>query len=132
MAVRRYERDFLHAKAYIFSGNEKPHNGLDGLLAGSSNLTTSGLTSNLELNIARYDKPIVRQAVEWFDKLWEEAEPYDLAVLFDDVFRPRTPWEIFIRVLWQLYGEEVDEDAQEDQNLPLTSFQMHASPAHYG
>ena len=125
MAVRRYERDCLHAKAYIFSGNGGPNNGSDGLIAGSSNLTTAGLTTNLELDIGRYEPRIVRKAVNWFDELWVEAEPYDLAILFEEVFRPRTPWEIFVRVLWQLYGDEVDEDARADQNLPLTSFQMH-------
>ena len=40
-------------------------------------------------------------------------------------FQLRRPWEIFIRVLWQLYGDEVAEDAQADENLPLTSFQKH-------
>ena len=45
--------------------------------------------------------------------------------MFEAALRPRTPWEIFIRVLWQLYGDEVDEDATADQNLPLTSFQKH-------
>ena len=73
----------------------------------------------------RYDRPIVEQARQWFDDLWDEAEPYDLAVMFEEVFQPRTPWEIFIRVLWQLYGDEVEEDAKADQNLPLTSFQKH-------
>ena len=37
----------------------------------------------------------------------------------------RTPWEIFIRVLWQLYGAGVEDDARIDENLPLTSFQKH-------
>ena len=55
----------------------------------------------------------------------EEAEPYDLSKLFEEVFEPRTPWEIFLRVLWQLYGDEITEDAAVDDNLPLTSFQKH-------
>ena len=41
------------------------------------------------------------------------------------MFEPRSPWEIFIRVLWQLYGDEVETDARADENLPLTSFQKH-------
>ena len=28
-------------------------------------------------------------------------------------------------MLWQLYGDEVEEDAQADEKLPLTSFQKH-------
>ena len=125
MEVRRYEAAFLHAKAYIFTPTNNTYGKPEGIIVGSSNLTGAGLTSNLELNIGRYDRPIVEQGRQWFDDLWEEAEPYDLAIVFEEAFRRRTPWEIFIRVLWQLYGDEVEEDAREDQNLPLTSFQKH-------
>ena len=88
-------------------------------------MTGAGLTRNLELNLGRYDRPVVTQAREWFDELWDEAVPYDLAVVFEAAFQPRTPWEIFIRVLWHLYGDEVEEDSETDENLPLTSFQKH-------
>ena len=125
MEVRRYEKEFLHAKAYIFTAADLVYGKPDGIIAGSSILTGAGLTRNLELNLGRYDRPTVEQASQWFDDLWEEAEPYDLSEVFEAALHPRTPWEIFIRVLWQLYGDEVEEDAAEDQNLPLTSFQKH-------
>ena len=125
MEVRRYENAFLHAKAYVFTADDGSDGAAAGIIAGSSNLTGAGLTRNLELNLGRYDQPTVEQARRWFDDLWEEAEPYDLSEVFEAALRPRTPWEIFIRVLWQLYGDEVDEDAAVDQNLPLTSFQKH-------
>jgi Helicase conserved C-terminal domain/SNF2-related domain len=67
----------------------------------------------------------VRQAREWFDALWEEAEPVDLAALYEEIFAPYTPWEIFLRILFRLYGGEVEELAKEDKGLPLTSFQTH-------
>lgn len=47
LETRRYERAFLHAKAILFDG-PRP-----GLIAGSSNLTRAGLTTNLELNLGR-------------------------------------------------------------------------------
>ena len=125
MEVRRYERAFLHAKAYILTSAGDVFGAPEGVIAGSSNLTAAGLSDNLELNLGRYDRPIVERARAWFDELWEQAEPYDLADVFEVVFRPRRPWEIFIRVLWQLYGDEVAEDAKLDDNLPLTSFQKH-------
>lgn len=125
MEVRRYERSFLHAKAYILTSADRVHDTSEGVIAGSSNLTAAGLNDNLELNLGHYDSPIVEQAREWFDELWEQAELYDLADVFEVVFRARLPWEIFIRVLWQLYGDEVAEDAKADENLPLTSFQKH-------
>lgn len=124
MEVRRYEDAFLHAKAYIFSDGGQ-YGAKAGVIAGSSNLTSAGLTRNLELNLGRYDHPIVKQAQDWFDDLWDEATPFDLASLFEEVFAEWQPFDIFLRVLWQLYGEEVRLDEQEDRNLPLTSFQKH-------
>ena len=127
LEVRRYEKEFLHAKAYIVSieDHSPSENSQQGIIAGSSNLTGAGLAKNLELNLARFEDSLVETACEWFDDLWDEAEPYDLAELFEEVFYPRTPWEIFLRVLWQIYGDEVEDDAKVDQNLPLTNFQKH-------
>lgn len=123
--VRRYERTFLHAKAYIFVPPDGAIGGQAGVIAGSSNLTGGGLVRNLELNLGRYDDPVVQQARTWFDALWEEAIPVDLAELYEEIFAPYSPWEIFLRILYQLYGEEIGKDEQEDKGLPLTSFQKH-------
>ena len=125
LEVRRYEETFLHAKAYIFSTVSDGKETATGVIAGSSNLTSAGLNHNLELNLGRYTSPVIDHAVQWFDDLWDDATPFDLADVFEEVLRPHTPWEIFVRVLWQLYGEEVEEDAEADGNLPLTSFQRH-------
>jgi len=126
MEVKRYENNFLHAKAYIFSPTiNDEHNESEAVIVGSSNLTAAGLSSNLELNLGRYDTPTVTKAKEWFDRLWEEAVPFDLAAFFDEMFLPKTPFEIFLRVLWELYGNEVEEDHKFDKGLPLTSFQKH-------
>jgi hypothetical protein len=123
--VRRYERAFMHAKAYIFVPPEGALGGQAGVIAGSSNLTGGGLARNLELNLGRYDDPVVTQARAWFDALWEEADPVDLAGFYEEMFEPFTPWEIFLRILYQLYGREVTELEMEDKGLPLTSFQTH-------
>ena len=125
MEVRRYRKAFLHAKAYIVTSETERHGRPEGVIAGSSNLTGAGLARNLELNLARYDRPVVDEAGRWFDDLWSGAEPYDLAAVFEEAFRTCDPWDIFIRVLLRLYGDEVEEDAAADDNLPLTSFQKH-------
>ena len=125
MEVRRYEKAFLHAKAYIFTALDATYGKPRGIIVGSSNLTGAGLTQNLELNLGRFDGPVIQEAKQWFDDLWEESEHYDLAELFEVVFEPWSPWDIFIRVLWQLYGDEVEQDTQIDDKLPLTSFQKH-------
>ncbi|MCY3767493.1 MAG: helicase-related protein [Gemmatimonadetes bacterium] len=125
MEVRRYEKAFLHAKAYIFSSPDDDFGEPSGIIAGSSNLTGAGLTENLELNLGTFDGPIVAKANKWFNDLWDEAKPYDLAGIFEVALQPQPPWDAFVRVLWQLYGDEVEDDIETDENLPLTSFQKH-------
>lgn len=125
MEIRRYERAFLHAKAYIFAPQSDASGG--GVIAGSSNLTRTGTTKNLELNLGRYDEPTARKAQDWFDRLWDEAVPFDLSELLEEVLAEWTPFDIFLRVLWQLYGAEVEALEREDEGLPLTSFQKHGA-----
>ena len=126
MDVRLYRDAFLHAKAYLFSaGQQGNYEKNSGLIVGSSNLTGAGMSTNLELNLGRYNDPVAEQGRRWFEELWEQAEPFDLAALYELPFAEWTPWDVFLRVLWQLYGAEVDDDQKLDQDLPLTSFQQH-------
>jgi len=127
MEVRRYERNFLHAKAYLFSSLGGSDKRSQGVIVGSSNLTDAGLTRNLELNLGHFDDALTVEAQQWFDDLWEMSEPYDLAEVFEVVMVPPSPWNIFVRVLWKLYGDEVEEDIKTDGNLELTSFQKHGA-----
>lgn len=122
--VRRYERQFLHAKTYIF----RVHGG--GLIVGSSNLTFAGLRSNLELNLGHYEDPVVAKVEQWFEELWEAAQPYDLAAIYDRLMAEYPPYLIYLKVLWHLYGHELEEEAQETQKqqageIPVTTFQRH-------
>ena len=77
--VKRYEKAFLHGKAYLFGTDLS--GAPEGVLAGSSNFTAAGLTRNLELNLGRYDPTPAGKVKDWFDRLWNEAVPYDLATL---------------------------------------------------
>ena len=120
--IRRYEKDFLHAKAYIFFKNNLKKG---GIIVGSANMTKSGMTTNLELSTSRSNEIALVKAKAWFNKLWEDALPFDLSELFSALLETRTPFEIFIRVLWELYGKEVDIDSQKGESLPLTHFQKH-------
>ena len=43
---------------------------------------------------------------------------------FEEIFQVKTPLR-FLRVLWELYGQEIDQDLEIDRGLPLTSFQKH-------
>ena len=79
--VRRYEDRFFHAKAWLLRGGNR------GVLAGSSNLTAAGMAGNLELNLGHYDDPLLEQVEKWYDEVWEGAVPFDLAALYEELFR---------------------------------------------
>jgi len=116
MEVRRYEKAFLHGKAYIFSDEE-------GAIAGSSNFTAAGLATNMELNLGRYEPTPVRQVKQWFEDLWAEAAPFDLAAIYKARFAEYDPYLIYLRVLWELYGHELEEEQGRDTRIRLTTFQ---------
>ncbi len=117
--VRRLQDRFLHGKAFIVG--TQTH----GLLAGSSNFTRAGLTTNLELNIGNYTPRTVTQVQEWFDEIWDAAEPYDLARCFEERFEPHHPYLIYLRMLWERYGDELEEERQAEgaPQIHLTDFQ---------
>jgi superfamily II DNA or RNA helicase len=105
--VRRYLTNFLHGKAYLFGTVEDPR----AAIVSSANLTGGGLFKNLELGLAGYNPGPVRQALEWFDLLWDQATEYKdelRRLLFPDpgLVDPET---VFLRALLDLYGDELEE-----------------------
>lgn len=119
--VRRFTKGFLHGKAYISS---KP--GMEGVLAGSSNMTYAGLKLNAELNLGypAGDQQNGKKVVEWFEEYWELSEPYDLAGVYEAIWAPHTPWEIFLRMLLELYGSVLDEERPTPGTFDLAGFQL--------
>jgi hypothetical protein len=117
--VRRYEGQFLHAKAFLFRGENR------GLLSGSSNLTRAGLQSNLELNLGHWDDQLVARVEAWYEALWKEAVCFDLAAIYEDLLSQYPPYEIYLKVLWHLYHDELAEEEEETGNIPVTNFQRH-------
>src|SRR5690625_4349253 len=115
--VRRLTGQFLHGKAYIVE------TGPDGVLAGSSNLTYAGLTRNLELNLGNYQPGVVGEVINWFDTLWEQAEEYDLASLYAERFEHHTPYDVYLRMLWERYHHELNRETPPPSGLNLTAFQ---------
>ena len=117
--VRRLEGRFIHGKAFLVSDHSH------GVVAGSSNFTYAGLTTNLELNLGNYSPHVVGQVKDWFDELWAEAVDYDLAALFESRFEPHSPQLVYLRMLWEFYGSELQDEASSEgaPQIHLTSFQ---------
>lgn len=121
--VRRFTRQFLHGKAYLFGDAADPR----VALVTSANLTGAGLFRNLELGLAHYQPNVAGQAIAWFDELWENAVEFggDLrTLLFPDPGRidPRT---VYLRALLELHPPEPDDPgrASRPTGFELAPFQ---------
>lgn len=118
--VRRLSDRFLHGKAYLTITDHD-----EGVVAGSSNFTYAGLAVNIELNLGQYQPGVVTEVREWFDDLWDAAELYDLASLYEARFEAHPPQLIYLRMLWERYGAEIEAeaDATTAGTIHLTTFQ---------
>ncbi|MCE7483501.1 SNF2-related protein [Microbacterium profundi] len=117
--IRRFTGGFLHGKAFISQHPTHP-----AFLAGSSNLTLAGLTRNAELNVGGSGvHGSTPQVIEWFEECWADAETYDLAALYEPLWAAHTPWTVFLRMLWERYGEHLDEEKPGPTRFELTRFQ---------
>ncbi len=110
--VRRYTKEFLHGKAYIVDQPEL------GVIAGSSNFTHAGLSKNRELNLGQHQPHATRQVIDWFNGLWGDAEPFDLAGFYEEQVIPLEPWLVFLRMLWEAYGGQMAQDEEDIKTDP--------------
>jgi phosphatidylserine/phosphatidylglycerophosphate/cardiolipin synthase-like enzyme len=105
--VRRYTGGFLHGKAYMVEDSAT-----QAAIAGSSNMTYAGLALNAELNLGTGGGTHAAAKVhEWFEGFWAESDPYDLAALYGRLWDPHSPWVVYLRMLWELYGAHLDEES---------------------
>ncbi|MCL1898928.1 MAG: SNF2-related protein [Promicromonosporaceae bacterium] len=118
--VRRYAQGFLHGKTYIVEDGAEP-----AALAGSSNMTFAGLALNAELNLGTGGGThAARKVSEWFERFWAASDEYDLAELYGRLWDPHSPWAVYLRMLWELYGAHIDEEEpSRSSGLGLTQFQ---------
>lgn len=124
--VRLYDEKFLHGKAYIWD---------DQVIIGSSNFTAAGLNSNNELNSVgpRSKARYTRQ--DWFEKFWEDAEPFndELMSLLDESRFGSTeysPYEVFMKTLYEYQKDDLNQDLDSEgkrgSEIDLTEFQEDA------
>jgi len=116
--VRRYEEGFLHGKTFLITTDS------EGAIVGSSNLTYAGLAVNNELNLGQYQPHVVEQVRQWFEEVWEHSTPFDLAGLYEARYLPHSPYLIYLRMLWERYGAELEQEAGEGAGIHLTGFQQ--------
>lgn len=109
----------LHAKFYLCLPQTHNENSDGWVIMGSSNISDSGLGTGqaprYELNVAMKDYDDVHFCHEEFEKLWAQSvplKPEDLEAPVNGTYfgyQP-TPYEIYIKVLIEAFGDQVEED----------------------
>ena len=51
------------------------------------------------------------------------SQPYDLAAIYERPFDDYPPYLIYLRVLWELYGRQLEEEQGNEPIIQLTTFQ---------
>lgn len=119
LEMRIHATKNLHAKFYLCLPDNHNENTDGWVIMGSSNISDSGLgiaqTPRYELNVAMKDFNDVDYCHKEFDTLWEEGE----LITVDDIdaykketylgYQP-TPYELYIRVLIELFGDLMEDD----------------------
>lgn len=125
--IREYRETFVHGKAYILHG--VPALGSLGIV-GSSNFTGAGLAENLELNAVLKQSSAVSELSSWFEALWSRARDYkdELLKTFECFTRSYTPYEIYIKVVYEALRDQLAQDLEEKDGQPspiaLADFQQ--------
>lgn len=119
LQMRIHKSKNLHAKFYLCLPQNFSPNTDGWVLMGSSNISDSGLgitqPPRYELNVAMKDYDDVAFCKNEFENLWNEGIP----ITAEDIERIRkmthleelpTPYEIFMKVLIDAFGNQVEDD----------------------
>ena len=128
IVIRAHPARKLHAKIYIFRPQAFNEHSGGEVISGSSNLTAAGLgadgdTANYEFNVSLRDYDDIQFATDEFEKLWHESvvilpetltDARNQTYLRDDF----TPFELYVKLLIEYFGREVEFDPNSITDLP--------------
>lgn len=116
LQMRIFPESPIHAKVYIMRKDmEKCLDNYGSVITGSSNFSQAGLVNNLEFNVELKDSRDVDFALEKFEELWSRSiditEEYIETINIDTWIRDDiTPYELFLKTLYEYFKEEINED----------------------
>jgi len=126
LEMRIYPEAPIHAKVYIMRKDmEKVPDQFGSVITGSSNFSKAGLVNNLEFNVELKDSRDVEFALEKFESLWEKS--IDITDEYIETINEKTwlreditPYELFLKTLYEYFKEEINEDKNEtwEEMLP--------------
>lgn len=124
--IRAHPTRQLHAKIYIFRPTNFNPDNHGEVITGSSNLTNAGIgaspSSNYEFNVSLRDYDDIKFATDEFEKLWDEGVaivPSTIDTTINDSFLGKyTPFELYIKLLIEYFGSEIEFDPSKITDLP--------------
>ena len=136
LEIRVYPHQPIHAKVYIMRKDLEKSEDFGKVITGSSNFSQSGLINQLEFNVELKDSRDVRFALDKFEELWKESvdvtseyiEQAEDSWIREDI----TPYELFLKCLYEYFKEEINEDKLDAKTLGLPpgfmklQYQLHA------
>lgn len=127
--VKTVDKNFCHAKTYIYHNPELSRHKDNFYIVGSSNFTDAGLgikpSSNIELNklVSGTDAGF-EKAGEWFELLWNSESSKEnitidgkqtqsckefLISLISDFFEKYEPQRLYYKTLYELFKDDFDQ-----------------------
>ena len=118
--VRVFPRRPLHAKLYVFTFKDSAMD-RGRVITGSSNLTASGLDSNLEFNVELKSDADYDYALAKFDELWNQSvdvppEEINRIRLHSHLNDQVTPYELYLKFLYEYFKGSLDIELSNNQS----------------
>ena len=125
LEVRVYPSAKLHSKLYIMTFFEG-HIDKGRVVTGSSNFSQSGLVDNLEFNVELKNRADYDFALTKFNDLWvqsvEVSKDYIETVEVRSPFAQFTPYELFLKLLYEYFKSELSRKDESDSAYLPTRF----------
>lgn len=123
MEIRVYSSAPLHAKIYILTFHQGDRD-KGRIITGSSNLTSAGLSSNLEFNVELKTRGDYEFALAQFNDLWatsvDVTPEYVTALTSASPFAEFTPYELYLKFLYEYFRGDLSRSSEDDaSDLPI-------------
>lgn len=122
LELRAHPSHNIHAKVYITRFKEDDRD-YGRVVTGSSNFSENGLVAQREFNVELKDKADVEYALERFEELWKDG--VDITEEYIDTIRNKTwlndkitPYQIYLKFLYEYFKEDINADEDMDFALP--------------
>lgn len=122
LEIKAHPGQKIHAKVYI-SRFHKEDRDFGRVITGSSNFSYPGLVGQYEFNVELKNRADVEYALDKFNNLWEEA--VDISAEYIDTINKRTwlneqitPYQIYLKFLYEYFKEDINLDEEFDSYLP--------------